>query len=158
LALLEGVVERALSAGKRELHLSIALDSSVRMAMSKLCASAHDSVTVSGMVRLLHRENLLRSFLLEWNDRWISAGRPGGRILFETPYGPVRLDATGRFLAVSSTDEAIDSGALLSQSELLGLLFGMRRPEQITVGQEQSELLNSLFPPHDGVYWSADGF
>jgi len=41
---------------------------------------------------------------------------------------------------------------------LLGLLFGAVRPEHLAVQPEQSALLKSLFPPQDGVYWSADGF
>ena len=58
------------------------------------------------MARLLNRESLLRSFLLEWNDRWISAGRPPGEIVFQTPYGPVRLDASGQFLKVEAVEQS----------------------------------------------------
>ena len=157
-ALLGGVAERALSSGKRELHLSIALDASIRNAMSQLCEATAENVTESCMARLLHRENLLRSFLMEWNDRWTSGGRPGGEALFSTPYGPVRLNANGPFLAVSSVDNPSDSREPLDQSTLLGLLFGAVRPEHLAVQPEQSALLKSLFPPQDGVYWSADGF
>ena len=153
--LLREVAVRALKSGKRELHLSIALDSSIRSAMAGLCETIGENVTESAMARLLHRDNLLRSFLMEWNDRWVEAGRPPSAVVFETPYGPVRLDASGRFLKA----EAADTGETgLSQAELLGLLFGTLEPRHVSDDPERLQMLGCLFPPRDGVYWSADGF
>ena len=158
LALLEAVAGRALSAGKRELHLSIALDPPIRAAISKLCESTTENVTESGMVRLLHQDSLLRSFLFEWNDRWIGTGRPRGEIVFETPYGRVRVDASGRFLTVAPVETPSGESDALSHSVLFGLLFGMVDPERVALNSRQIPLLAALFPVQNGVYWSADGF
>jgi GNAT superfamily N-acetyltransferase len=155
MALLEAATARALASGKREMHLSIALTPSVRAAMRSLCESSSENVTESGMARLLHRENLLRSFLFEWNDRWIEAGRPPGEIVFDTPYGAVRLDAFGQFLKVEPVEAR--SGAL-SQGVLLSLLLGAGGAEQAVEDPEVLPLAQVLFPPRDGIYWSADGF
>ncbi len=155
LALLEAVAVRALASGKRELHLSIALDRHIRYALKEICDTVSENVTESGMARLLSRDGLLRSLLMEWNERWIEAGRPPGTIAFETPYGPAALDASGRFLTVAGDS---DTTATLSQSALLGLIFGTISPEQTAADPTCLPLLTAIFPRHDGVYWSADGF
>jgi GNAT superfamily N-acetyltransferase/L-amino acid N-acyltransferase YncA len=155
LALLQAVAAGAMAAGKRELHLSIAQTPSIRSALRSICEKTSENVTESAMARLLDRENLLRSFLLEWNDRWNAAGRPSGEVVFDTPYGPTKLDGRGRFLKV----EAIEGkqGAL-PHAVLLGLLFGAMTPGQATDDAAALPLLSALFPPQDGIYWSADGF
>ena len=97
-ALLEAIARRALASGKRELHVSVGLDSAVCTALDSLLAHSEANVTFSGMARLLHRDNLLRSVTPELTDRWIAAGRPGGTLTFATPYGPTALNADGPFL------------------------------------------------------------
>jgi hypothetical protein len=154
-ALVQAVAQRALAAGKRELRVDVALDADVRAAAAEVCERVAENVTEGAMGRLLHKDNLLRSLLLEWNERWIAAGRPRGDVDLETPYGPTRLDTSGQFLRV----EAGSGGAgALPQSTLLGLVFGFTRPEQTAVTAVQTPLLAALFPPQDAVYWSDDGF
>jgi predicted N-acetyltransferase YhbS len=155
LALLGAVSERATESGKRELHLNIALDAPVRAAAATLCESCVETVTESAMGRLLHRDSLLRSLLLEWNDRWIEAGRPGGELAFESPYGPVGIDAPGQFLRVRTDDVP---AMRMSHSTLLTLIFGAMTAEQAAPDPSVVPQLGALFPPRDSVYWSADGF
>jgi hypothetical protein len=106
------------------------------------------------MVRLLHRDKLLRSFEMEHNDRWIAGGTHRGTITFDTPYGPTRLNANGTFLCVDQGEEE----DRLPQSALFGLLFGIMSAEQATSETALHPLLACLFPPQAGTYWSADGF
>ena len=154
-ALLAAVAARALASGKRELHVSIALDAPVRIALARVCEATGDNVTLSGMARLLSRTGLLRSFLMEWNERWLEAGRPAGAVSFDTPYGAVELNASGRFLEVAEADAI---AATLPQSALLGLILGTLPSGQASTEPDRAPLLAALFPPQDGVYWSADGF
>ncbi len=153
--LFEALAARALAAGKRELHLEIAIDRSVRSALARVCERVTENVTEWAMGRLLHRESLVRSFLMEWNQRWIDAGRPPGEIGFNTPYGSVWLLASGPFLKAEPRDNP--EGAF-SQATLLGLMFGSVTADQVASDPALQTLLKALFPPRDGVYWSADDF
>ena len=155
-ALMDSVAQRALASGKRELHVSIGLDAPICTALYGLLANPEVNLTTAGMVRLLHRDNLLRSVTPELTDRWITAGRPPGVLTFATPYGPIELNANGPFLRV----HAVEAGEtkMLSQSALFGLLFGSLAPEEATEEAAQRPLLRALFPPSGTVYWGADGF
>ncbi len=156
-ALLDAIAQRVLASGKRELHVSVGLDSPIRTALDGLLTQSESNVTGSGMARLLHRDNLLRSLIPELTDRWISAGRPPGALTFATPYGPTELNANGPFLRVHAT-EAEEEALLLSASDLFCLLFGSLSPEEATEEQTLYPLLHALFPPCGTVYWGADGF
>lgn len=108
-----------------------------------------------GMARLLHPDNLLRSFCLEWNDIWIRAGRPRGAVTFVTPYGYIGLDAHGDFLRVTKPGSAASAHA---QGTLFGLLFGDIDPESVMQAADIRPLLETLFPRRATIYWDSDGF
>lgn len=107
------------------------------------------------MMCLLHRTHLFQSLTLDWNSRWIDAGRPAGTIAFQTPYGSTRIDANGTFLRVLPDDDAPDA---LPQSAFFGLLFGLETPASLTEDVGKLALLHALFPPRAFTYWGADGF
>lgn len=154
-ALLDAVTQRALASGKRELHLSVGWDAPIQAALDGLLSTVESNRTVSGMVRLLHRDNLLRSLVPELTDRWIAAGRPPGVLRFATPYGVTELNANGTFLRIQAAEEAEEA---LMQSVLFGLLFGSLSPEEATPNTTLHSLLYALFPAYGTVYWGADGF
>jgi GNAT superfamily N-acetyltransferase/L-amino acid N-acyltransferase YncA len=158
IALLDAIAQRSLASGKRKLHVSVALESAVCTALDGLLAHSEANVTFSGMARLLHRDNLLRSVTPELTDRWIAAGRPRGILNFDTPYGPTELDANGSFLRVQAVKGEIEHSDLLPQSALFGLLFGSLSPEEATEEQTLYPLLRALFPAFGTVFWGADGF
>ncbi len=163
-ALLDAVALRALSTGKRQLHLSLGVEAEgsgredpICLALEGLLQTCQSNVNTSGMARLLHRDSLLRSFAMEMNERWTNAGRPGGKLTFHTPYGLTCLDADGPFLRVNPTEETYGRDAL-PQSALFGLLFGSLPPERATEDTALHPLLTALFPTQGTVYWGADGF
>lgn len=158
-ALLSGVAERALAGGKRELHLSVPQEPSLMAGLRACCEEPTQHVTDAAMIRLLHHENLLASILMVLNERWIDAGRPSGAVSFKTPYGALRLDATGRFLKTTA-EPALepDNGAALPMEALPALLFGRAHPRGEVHNDATETLLNVLFPQQHGIYWSADGF
>ncbi|HLJ57727.1 MAG TPA: hypothetical protein VKT77_22010, partial [Chthonomonadaceae bacterium] len=154
-ALLRAAAEMARAAGKQELHVSIALDPAVRSAAERLFETSTEDATRGCMARLLSHTGLLRSLLMEWNGRWLEAGRPECDTAFETPYGPVLLKTQGRLLEV----EAVDSAAsALSQAELFRLLFATALAAEIGRSPAERRLFEALFPPFAGVYYGADGF
>jgi GNAT superfamily N-acetyltransferase/L-amino acid N-acyltransferase YncA len=154
-ALLDAVSARALASGKRELHLNIPLEMPLLSALAGMLEKSEENVTLSGMGRLLHKENLLRSLLMELNERWAASGRPAGILNFQTPYGPIRLNAGGAFLRVESGENGTET---LPQSALLGLVFGMLAPEEAVSDRSLHPLIATLFPQRPSIYWSADGF
>jgi N-acetylglutamate synthase-like GNAT family acetyltransferase len=154
-ALLEAVAERARAAQKAQLHFGIAQEPDVAAAARTILAEENWYTHKHDMVRLLHRENLLRAVALGLNERWIAAGRPGGALTFETPYGPVRLDANGTFLRAEPVEEATEA---LGQAMLFVLLFGLTAPEQAMTDTALHPLLAALFPRRPAIYWNADGF
>ena len=155
LALLTSVSTRVLSSGKRELHLSIALDPTIRAAVTRLCENISENNSESAMGRVLNRETLVHSFLMEWNERWIAAGRPAGSLEFQSPYGATALKTSGQFLQIEETAE---TRSQVSQSQLLGLLFGAVAVSDLVIDSESKPLVEALFPAQSGIYWSADGF
>lgn len=157
-ALLGTVARETLAGGGTQLRLQIALTASVRQAFENIVSAAEQVIRTSGMARLLHRDNLLRSLTMGLNDRWINAGQPPGTAIFATPYGAVRLDATSAFLRVSAVETTNVGEEALPQSALFGLLFGAITPEQVTAQPESRTLLSVLFPPQAFVYYGADGF
>lgn len=154
-ALLEAVAERARAAQKAQLHFGIPLEPEVAAAARTILAEENWYTHKHSMVRLLHRENLLRAIALGLNERWIAAGRPRGALTFETPYGLVRLDANGTFLRVEPVEEGAE---VLGQAALFVLLFGLYAPEQATTDTALHPLLAALFPKRPAIYWGADGF
>lgn len=154
-ALLDAVGTRALAESSPEIHARIAFEPAVLQALEGILEEREWQTANGSMVRLLHRDNLLRSFLLELNDRWLAAGRPGGVLGFATPYGPIRLDAGGSFLQVAPAAEGAEA---MPQETLFGLLFGALSPAQATVDTALHPLIAALFPSQAWVYWSMDGF
>lgn len=154
-ALLDAAAACASEAGRPEIHARIAFEPEVLKALSDILEKLQWQTTTYMMVRLLHRENLLQSVAMGLNDRWIAADRPRGALTFETPYGPIRLDARDDFLQVEPIQE--DAQAM-PQETLFGLLFGLLSPEQATADSTLHPLLAALFPPNAPVFWPADGF
>ncbi len=114
----------------------------------------------SSMVRLLHPDNLFRSFAMTWNVKWHESGTPPGNVTFETPYGYTTVNAQGAFLAISSTAAVEQNNEdCISQSDFFELLFGCVTVEEVTDKEELYPLLNALFVPQEApVFWGADGF
>lgn len=157
-ALLEIVATEALTEGGTGVRLQIALTRSVKQAFENIVSITRQATRTSGMARLLHRDNLLRSLTMELNDRWQIAGQPPGIVTFASPYGAIRLDATGAFLRVFAVEAATAGDETLPQSALFGLLFRLQRPDEVTTQLEVGALLSVLFPPQACVYYGADGF
>ncbi len=156
--LLGAVATETLATGGTGLRLQIALTPPVRQAFKNIVVEPEQATRTSGMARLLHLDNLLRSLTMGLNDHWQTGQQPLGSVTFATPYGAVKLDATGAFLRVSSVETPTMGEELLPQSALFGLLFGLQMPEQVTAQSETRVLLNVLFPPQACVYYGADGF
>lgn len=157
-ALLNGVVERLDPNIPRVLRLEIALEPDLLEVFRGMVVSVEEHSNVSGMVRLLHRDNLCRSMSMVWNERWFAAGRPEGRLQIETPYGCTMVDATGNLIRISTDERADADVILLPQQTFLALLFGWMSAEQVTTDENLRPLLASLFPPQACVYYGADGF
>jgi len=138
------------------LRLEVAQDPAVMQALKTLLTAKKEHRNASGMVRMLHRENLLRGLIMGWNDQWITAGRPSGTLTFTTPYGPVTLDAEETFLRVHTDNST--GVEILSQATFFCLLFGMLLPENATTNTALHPLLAALFPPQNAIYYGADGF
>ena len=155
IALYEAIAAKIPLDGKRHVHLNGVYEPAVTGAMNSVFREVKKHAADGGMVRLLHRDALLKSLTLPLNERWIAAGRPPGAVTFETPYGPVALDASGDFLRVT-TDDIL--GQTLRQSAFFGLLFGYLTPHEATQDHNLRCLLAALFPPQYPVYWNADGF
>jgi hypothetical protein len=157
LALLHSVITGVLEEGPASiLRVDIARTPAIEQALRTLLTEQTPHTNTSGMVRVLHRDNLLRSLAMGLNDRWIGAGRPQGRLTFATPYGPATLDANGTFLRV--TAEAAEGSEVLPQAVLFALLFGMISPGEATQDANLHPLIAALFPPQATVYYGADGF
>jgi GNAT superfamily N-acetyltransferase/L-amino acid N-acyltransferase YncA len=154
-ALLEAVAVRSLAQGGTTLKLNVGDEPAIDSVLADLLAEQETHESGSGMARLLHRENLLRGFAPQWNERWLAADRPQGRLDFTTPYGPVRIDATGNLVRVAPVDEP---GDLLPQAMLFALLFGVATPQQVTEREDLHPLLAALFPRQGAIYYGADGF
>ena len=154
-ALLDTLMQETIKEGKREFNVDIALDSEVLSALKETLVDRKSRPETGDMIRLLHRSHLLKSFTLDLNERWHHAEKPSGTLDFSTPYGGVRLNATGSLLKVEETDATIDP---ISQANLFGLLFGAVSPESVTTDPEKHLLLEALFPRQAAVYYSADGF
>ncbi len=153
-ALMEYVAKRFLETGSKNIRLDIAPEPDVLNALKNVVDEVEVSPSNSGMVRLLHRENLSRGISMQLNDRWIAAGRPRGSVSFSTPYGPISIEADGAFLLISPSNEA-DS---LSQQIFFELLFGMISPEDATEDPALHSLLAGLFPRMASTYYGSDGF
>ena len=155
ISLIDSLMSLTLSNGNRQFHVDIARESEILSALEGTLTDSKYSPEEGSMIRLLHRDNLLKSSLFELNERWAKAGKPGGLIDFATPYGDVQLNANGSPLRVESIEL---SEAPISQADFFGLLFGIVEPEKLNFNPSSSNLLKSLFPAQAAVYYSADGF
>ncbi|MCS6775240.1 MAG: GNAT family N-acetyltransferase [Chloroherpetonaceae bacterium] len=154
-ALLDDVIAQLPPVPQRLLRLEVAMEPALQTALEPVAERTAARWQRSAMVRLLHRDNLLRGLTLDWNERWIAAGRPTGQVAFQTPYGPVLLDASGPFLRVQPIDT---EESALGQETFFELLIGLREPATIAPDARCHTLLNTLFPRHACVYWPADQF
>lgn len=154
-ALFEAIAAQLVAHGSRQMRLDLAFEPAVLAALDRILERPEWHRMSSGMARLLHPENLLSSFTLLLNERWIAARRPRGILQFRTPYGGVRLDASHDFLRVSAAEEAVDD---LAQETLLELFFGSLGPEQTAAAADLHPLMHALFPLQAPVFWGADGF
>jgi predicted acetyltransferase len=154
-ALLEAVAAQARAAGKPELSLHVAFEPPILAALAKILTETRVYTHKGQMMRLLNRDALIRDVAMGLNERWIAAGRPGGALAFETPYGLTRLKAEGAFLGVDTVE---DAASVLPQAAYFGLLFGLLAPQEATADTTLHPLLEVLFPQRPAVYWSADGF
>lgn len=102
-----------------------------------------------GMVRLLHPDNLFRSFLFEWNDRWRGAGMPEGAFNIGTPYGVVSVVAEPPFLRVLQEEKETFS---LTQAGFFRLLWGRAIESDFGATKTQA-LLTALFPQNGSVWY-----
>lgn len=155
LSLLAAAAKESIGAGRRVLQLEVGDEAVVEEAANRLLTDYRVAAANDKMTRLLHRENLLRGFAPLWNERWIANGRPHGVMVFQTPYGPVRIDAEGALLRIETTDET--TGAM-PQSSLFGLLFGTLAPDEATDRPGLWPLMETLFSTQSGVYSELDGF
>jgi ribosomal protein S18 acetylase RimI-like enzyme len=154
-ALLDAVAERSSAEGRHLMSHDLGAEPAIERALADIFADKQVHNLHFGMARLLHRENLLRAFTMQWNERWVSAGKPAGILDFETPYGAVRVDAQGSLLRVVAVEETRE---LLPQDTLLGLIFGLLTPSQTTDRTDLHPLLAALFPLQAATYYAADGF
>jgi hypothetical protein len=154
-ALLDSIAQELRAAGATRLQAAVPKEPALACNLERILETVERKESGSGMLRLLHRTNLLQSLTFEMNDRWAQAGRPQGRIAFQTPYGATAIDATGAFLKVEASAEA---EATLSQSDLFGALFGAKPLEALSVDPAAQEILTVLFPKRNPIYWGADGF
>ncbi len=160
--LLNEVIDGMPLSQSRTLNLEIP----VTPAVGKLLAHAagpegiEHSRVHSAMVRLLHRDNLLHNVCMFSSERWQDSGTPAGKLVFQTPYGPVGLDASGALPRVTDPEAGgFEVAASIPMSDLFGLLFGSLTPSQVTDRTVLCALLSMLFPRRDEmVFWGADGF
>lgn len=155
ITLLESVIAQLPPVSQRLLRLEVALEPALQIALAPVAERMTIRRKRPAMVRLLHRDNLLCSLTLDWNERWIAAGRPAGQVTFQTPYGAVLLDAFGPFLRVQPIDTEENA---LGQHTFFGLLAGFLDPAEITADPERNMLLQVLFPRRPFVFWPADQF
>lgn len=145
--------------GNGNLRIEVPVTGAVQIAIQHL--SDDGAITVlhnkSAMVRILHPNNLMKSFSMVWNERWLAAGRPPGTIVFETPYGYTSVNAAGPLLSVETLDTDVATKQI-SQSDLFGLMFGAVSAAQATDDKSLHALLSALFPAREMIFWGADGF
>lgn len=154
-ALLTFLAELGRTSDKRFVQCEFTGDSDFIAAMNQVFAEVRTWHSHGDMVRLLHRENLMRGFAPLWNERWVASGRPRGVLIFETPYGPMKIDANGPLLNIGPIEEM--SGAM-SQSSFFGLLFGTLKSQAASDRPGEWPLIQALFLTQPGVYYAQDGF
>ena len=155
LPLIETAAARSLEKGRKRLGISAPMETPVRDAAEQTLKNIKTEVSTGAMARVLHRDNLFRSWAMEMNDRWIRAQRPQGMLTFQTPYGLTRLDATGAFLRVGTVEEARD---VLPQSAFFHILFGFMNAASVSRDAAVHPLIRALLPAEKPVYYRADGF
>lgn len=141
--------------GRNVLSLECALDSAVLRTAEKLLGTREINYEDHSMGRVLHRDNLLRSFLPQWSERLRNAGSPSGILTFHTPYGAVRIIVKDGEVSLSTPED--DQGAF-SHGTLLKLLLGVLPANKVSNNLELLPLLEAMFPLQASAYYSADGF
>lgn len=154
LALLLHIAQASIDRGMWKLKLRIAAEKAVRRVADIVFASWEMQNTRHGMVRFLHRDNLLHGVAPILIDRWLQRGSPPGRLRFAGPYGGVQIEAFGRLLRIEPVEGVADA---LSQAELFSLLIGRGVPKE-RLDSRNAALAAALFPRRDAWYWDTDGF
>jgi GNAT superfamily N-acetyltransferase len=152
--LLERVVEDSRRHGAGRVVLPLYSDPHVRAAADALFLEVNEVTADSAMIRFLHQDDLLVGLAPELNERWMQAGAPPGRLVFDGPYGAVSVASVGGFLRVEREDGPEPDA--LSQAELFHLLAGrgMRRE----LPDAARTFADALLPAAHGWFWELDGF
>lgn len=122
--------------------------------------------TSSAMVRIFRLESLLESLLPLFQARLDASGRPdwNGEIRIRYEAGEAAMVVRNGNLAVSRPGPEPEVDLPVSQTQLLGLLFGTLRPEHVafsnglSIPGRKRALLDALFPPGEPFLWRTDGF
>ena len=154
-ALLDALTALTLANGHTRFNVDISLDEEILTSLQTTFTSRKWTPERHGMIRLLHRDNLIKSLLMELTDRWSGEGKPKGVLDFQTPYGCFRVDATGTSLKAEPVENCVEA---LSQSTFCALLFGSLSPQEATSDTTRHDLISALFPKRPSVFYSADGF
>ncbi len=154
-ALLDALTALTLANGNTRFNVDISLDEEILASLETTFTTRKWAPVRHGMIRLLHRDNLIKSLLMELTDRWSDAGKPAGVLDFQTPYGCFRVDAKGTSLKSEPIEDGVDT---LSQSTFCALSFGSLSPEEATSDATRHELISALFPNQPAIFYSADGF
>lgn len=154
LALLLHMAQAGIDRGTWKMRLQIPADEGTRKAADIVFAAWEMQNTRHGMVRFLHRDNLLHGLAPILTDRWMQRGSPPGRLRFTGPYGAAQIEASGRLLRIEPVEEKADA---LTQAELFSLLTGRGVPEG-RLDAQNAAFAAALFPRRDAWYWDADGF
>lgn len=151
--MLARICAESLAAGAADVELPLSDEPAVREAAGRLLDNVTPVPEESAMVRLLHRDNLLRGLAPALTMRWLEAGGPAGTLTLRTPYGATRIRSASGFLRV---EEAEPEGGALSQAALFQLLIGRTAAVELPPGQPR--FAEALFPRQAAWYWELDGF
>jgi predicted N-acetyltransferase YhbS len=153
-ALLEEAADAARAHHIPSMCLPLYEDPTVEEVSDRLFVNKQVETMQSGMIRFLHRDNLLRGLAPGLTDRWQRCGAPGGRLVFTGPYGATAVSSSGSFLRVEPVE---DAEGMLNQSELFDLLIGRGLPND-RLSAEPMQFANALFPANYPWFWEMDGF
>ncbi|MDA0746638.1 MAG: GNAT family N-acetyltransferase [bacterium] len=120
----------------------------------------------SAMIRITHFDSLLKKLAPLWKNRLAASKHANwnGRIRIAYEASDRTLAITPNGITVEPSTSSPDIDLVLNQLQVLKLIFGNIRPEQIAFSNNLSlsdsniELLDTLFPPDQLFYWRADGF
>ncbi len=135
--------------GTGVVHLNIPLENALPQMKQKL-GNLRKKNESGRMMRLLDRTSVLRGMLPELTERWHLAGRPQGSLAFQTPYGPVLLNAENK-LKLEEAEQAA-----LGQADFFQMLFHL--PDTQQARRKPNALQKALMPVQTGFYYDQDEF